>query len=447
MSQIKRGELNATTQRRKVPTVTRDQIQDNASAVYNESISNLMNEDILQSRLNFDAQVLLSFSTPEKDSLLYKLIKAILPSAQRGTGVKEAFCFCRVPEIHGHIPDPNSYSDPLKRISFILMHPVLKYTPDSDSEPDLPGKNSIVSVAFDNFSYRSGKITNVIYAAQQEDYTLLDSTAGGSRAAHLSGPTVSSVTSLEPGVSPANKIIEYEEAIEANFSALWVSDEISNIKSRVDGEATLWSGKQTNSSGMRSVLNKYFNDSSAPKFGTGFITTGDPKTWTAWSAAFISWILKEAGQFPGSSAHWRYCKTALENRQTGGGPWRLFSLRREKVVLQVGDVLVRPRPGEPTFSHGDVVYLVKDGIAYLAGGNLSSTVQIDIKMPLNIDGTPVSPGRYLVVLKKNPRDAEATSSTAPPPTSTTTPPPPPAPITSPPTSSVDPPPTSSTTSS
>ena len=31
MSQIKRGELNATTQRRKVPTVTRDQIQDNAS--------------------------------------------------------------------------------------------------------------------------------------------------------------------------------------------------------------------------------------------------------------------------------------------------------------------------------------------------------------------------------------------------------------------------------
>ena len=124
-----------------------------------------------------------------------------------------------------------------------------------------------------------------------------------------------------------------------------------------------------------------------------------------------------------------------------------FSLKREKVVLQVGDVLVRPRPGEPTFSHGDIVYLVKDGIAYLAGGNLNSTVQIGIKMPLNIDGTPVSPGRYLVVLKKSPRDAEATSSTAPPPTSTTTPPPPPAPITSPPTSSVDPPPTSSTTSS
>ena len=197
-----------------------------------------------------------------------------------------------------------------------------------------------------------------------------------------------------------NKIIEYEAAIEPAYGTTWVSDEISDIKSRVDGEATLWSGKQTNSSGMRSVLDKYFNDSSAPPLGK-FVSTGDPKKWTAWSAAFISWILKNAGEFPGSAKHRAYCQTALENRQTDGGPWRLYSLVRERVVLQVGDVLVKPRPGNDFVSHGDIVYLVKDGIAYLAGGNLSSTVKKGMTIPLNADGTPISTGRYLVVVKKN----------------------------------------------
>ena len=103
-----------------------------------------------------------------------------------------------------------------------------------------------------------------------------------------------------------------------------------------------------------------------------------------WSGAFVSYLLDESG-FIGNGSHAQYIGTltrVLENCQYSG--WYPFNLvkNKNKIKIQVGDVLVKPRVAEfklntkknvyrsdNTASHGDVVYKIEGGMAYLCGGN------------------------------------------------------------------------------
>jgi hypothetical protein len=105
----------------------------------------------------------------------------------------------------------------------------------------------------------------------------------------------------------------------------------------------------------------------------------------AWSAAFISYILRNSG-FIGATSHARYIRNHSSNiANCVRSGWYPFSLlkNKDKITIQVGDVLVKPRiqfrKGDKGdyigggYSHGDVVYKIEGGKAYLCGGNTADT--------------------------------------------------------------------------
>ena len=178
---------------------------------------------------------------------------------------------------------------------------------------------------------------------------------------------------------------------------------------------TYWKGTSTTGKGSVkeskniSVLSKYWTNLGISNWSAG---------GTPWSAAYVSWIMGQIDStFPKSSAHRRYAKKGLDNRNAKKSGYRLYSLNREtqKIKCQLGDVLVAPR-GKPAkkgqteylYSHADVVYKIDGNIAYLAGGNLSDTNRTQMKVTLNADGSYnglvkipwKSKGHYLVVLKR-----------------------------------------------
>ena len=182
----------------------------------------------------------------------------------------------------------------------------------------------------------------------------------------------------------------------------------SKITEAVKAENKKWAGKSERDASMSSTLIRYWKS-----VGITFLTakqlqtSATQKKWP-WSAAYISYIAKQADiSFPGSAAHRSYAKSGLKNRnKSKKNSWKLYSLTREQqpILCQVGDILVGGRSGKYKNSHGDIVWSVKSSekIAYLAGGNVSNTNKIDIKIYLNSDLTynPSKKGKYLTVMKK-----------------------------------------------
>lgn len=98
---------------------------------------------------------------------------------------------------------------------------------------------------------------------------------------------------------------------------------------------------------------------------------------TPWSAAFISYVVRQAGvTFPSSLAHSQYAQKI----RTGAFPWK--ALNPSTTPVQVGDIVVKNRAGSTlTFStstwsgasHGDIVVQVQANQAKVIGGNLGDT--------------------------------------------------------------------------
>lgn len=136
--------------------------------------------------------------------------------------------------------------------------------------------------------------------------------------------------------------------------------------------------------------------------------TGDRKTGIMhWSATSISWVMRDSN-FPARSGHSSYTENILSKKSP---MWEPHSLIREKVVAQLGDILVRTgthgkKKTKYTASHGDVVYKISGGFVHVAGGNIghSGTFKEAAKLKLNPDGTyyerRTKRGDYLIVLKK-----------------------------------------------
>jgi hypothetical protein len=161
-----------------------------------------------------------------------------------------------------------------------------------------------------------------------------------------------------------------------------------NIKRNVQEAESVWEGKTENNADVRETLREYW----------ALIGKDHPPS-IAWSAAFISYLLRDH-DFVGHSYHTTYVDNAMDGTSKG---WQAFSIPKntDKLVVSVGDVLVAPRSGSYQASHGDVVYNIREGAADLIGGNISDTLGFE-SIGLNPDGTISNPKRYLVLLKKNP---------------------------------------------
>lgn len=164
----------------------------------------------------------------------------------------------------------------------------------------------------------------------------------------------------------------------------------TNITNSVQKELDFWQGLTEEKPQAYPRLENYWN---YVNFGDNWSPTG-----TAWSSAFISYVLQNQG-FPKKAAHRLYVEDIKNNKHPS---WRAFSIpKTEKLQLHVGDVLVKPRSGDFYSTHGDVVYKIQDGIAYLVGGNVSNTAKITRAYKVDQNGfvqESVSP--YIIILKK-----------------------------------------------
>ena len=160
----------------------------------------------------------------------------------------------------------------------------------------------------------------------------------------------------------------------------------------VEGELDFWSDKKENDEAAYDRLEMYWNNLRQP-------FTID----TAWSAAFISFVITRVDPvFPSRAGHYFYVEAA----KRGMGNWRAFKSDGANILAQVGDILVKPPGAGRTItsgyeSHGDIVYKIEDGHAYLAGGNLSSTAKGNIILSVDNDTKYSNFGQYKIILKKN----------------------------------------------
>ena len=172
---------------------------------------------------------------------------------------------------------------------------------------------------------------------------------------------------------------------------------VSSAPAQIAQELAAWSGKTETDPTMRPRLSAMWEN----------INYGNWTPATAWSSAFVSWVLRGSG-FPGSSAHRKYTEAIISGEAPG---WRAYSIPKNlaKVKLEPGDVLVRSRgsatPSDPTGdywkSHGGVVYRLANGRAEIVGGNMSGTVKVESRLPVDSAGRPTAGlGNYQVILKR-----------------------------------------------
>ena len=139
-----------------------------------------------------------------------------------------------------------------------------------------------------------------------------------------------------------------------------------------------------------------------------------------WSAVYISYVMRTSFNnddryFATNTAHHYY--------MTGGKKkhWKVYDAMNSagKIKAEVGDICIGPYDGamrSTPNTHGDIVYKIDGGKAYLTGGNVGQSVTISRKLSLDSSGfykqteTGMKTAKYpyYVIMKFNP--AESTSS-------------------------------------
>jgi hypothetical protein len=187
-----------------------------------------------------------------------------------------------------------------------------------------------------------------------------------------------------------------------------VTDFVDSLRNTALSEYEAWksgSTKEGDSSTMER-LRKYWKE------GAGVTNWSDDRmTDEAWSAAFISYIMKKSGagsDWKYSPSHSTYIVDSIKNRkENNSNPFKGY--KPEEVKLEIGDLVGKARQSGVDYntkgnykSHTDVVVNIKDGVADTIGGNVSNSVYLT-KVPLDangkIDNSKVSGNKYFVVIK------------------------------------------------
>lgn len=135
---------------------------------------------------------------------------------------------------------------------------------------------------------------------------------------------------------------------------------------------------------MRPTLEAYW------RHGVGWVPTGS-NWWSRhpWSAAFISWVMRQAGAgsaFRYSARHTNYVGAAKRNRiANNSNPFKAY--RVSEVAPRAGDLVCKERSNSGVTydnvdkgsfaSHSDIVVEVQPGQIKTIGGNLSDSVRKD----------------------------------------------------------------------
>lgn len=144
--------------------------------------------------------------------------------------------------------------------------------------------------------------------------------------------------------------------------------------------------------------------------GSGLNWSDKRMTDEAWSAVFISWLMKMGGagnDFKYNASHSVYIRDSIKNRkETNDNPFKGY--RPEEVVVEKGDLVCYARQSGVNYdstgsyaSHCDLVTNVNGDNATTIGGNVSNSVT-KTNVPLTSDGkidNEKASKKYFVVIK------------------------------------------------
>lgn len=202
-------------------------------------------------------------------------------------------------------------------------------------------------------------------------------------------------------------------------------DLFAGITNIVNAEKAFWDalpGNKERQPGARPYLLKYWNifpassgisaewsvQHEASAHGASGITHTGEQGEVHWSAAFISWLMRQHDPaFPISSGHLYYAQAAA----AGSGGWTAWKLHGpHKIRAQLGDIICEDKTGPnsygPHAGHCDAVYRITGGKAYAIGGNVGDSVGsvAPAGHALTSEGyydESSIPAKYSIVLKKN----------------------------------------------
>jgi len=200
-------------------------------------------------------------------------------------------------------------------------------------------------------------------------------------------------------------------------------DLFAGITSTVNAEKAFWDalpGNKERQPGARPYLLKYWSifpsginvewsiQHEASAHGASKITHTGEQGEIHWSAAFISWLMRQHDPaFPISSGHLYYAQSSAAGR----GGWTAWKLHGpHKIKAQLGDIICEDKTGPnsygPHAGHCDAVYRITGGKAYAIGGNVGQSVGSVAPggHALTSEGyydESSIPAKYSIVLKKN----------------------------------------------
>ncbi len=104
-----------------------------------------------------------------------------------------------------------------------------------------------------------------------------------------------------------------------------------------------------------------------------------------WSAAFISWVMKQAGagnQFKYNASHSVYIRDAIKKRKDKVSDAAFIAFKIDEVTPEVGDLVCAPRGNQTVtydttenyISHCDLVVAKRSNEIDIIGGNVSNSV-------------------------------------------------------------------------
>ena len=161
--------------------------------------------------------------------------------------------------------------------------------------------------------------------------------------------------------------------------------------------------KKENNSSVYTRLKDYWNS-------IGWNESGWSPTGTAWSAAFISHVMKKAGageDFKYASSHSKYISDAVKNRKEGNSnPFKAYRLGEKQATPELGDLVCYSRENTTDLydrdsgykSHCDIVVRKSSDSIDVIGGNVGHTVKKK-SYSLNPDGTVKKSGKLFAVIK------------------------------------------------
>lgn len=209
------------------------------------------------------------------------------------------------------------------------------------------------------------------------------------------------------GVTAIALIVIYRKSIKTKISEGYemISDFVNKLKDTAISEWNYWKNGQIKEGDPSTMerLREYWRE------GAGVKNWDDRRmTDEAWSAAFISYVMKKSGagsDWKYAPSHSTYIVDSIKNRKLNNDkPFKGY--KPNEVKLEIGDLVGRARQSGVTYdttgaykSHTDIVVAIKDGYAESIGGNIGNSVSMT-KVPLTPDGkVDTSKSNYFVVIK------------------------------------------------